>query len=89
MEYNIKKDNSGMIGTLCAIISIVLIVCSAFFGIVPFVLGIVVLGVTAVFIYKSYTSDNGYFLPLSLLLAIVALAGAGIVSVFSIVKLGQ
>lgn len=82
MEYNIKKDNSGMIGTLCAIISIALIVCSAFFGIVPFVLGIVVLGVTAVFIYKSYTSNGDCFLPL--LLAIVALAGAGIVSVFSI-----
>ena len=82
MKDNESKISNGGLGTLFAVIAIVCIVISAFVGIIAFAIGIVLIVLSAICLYKAYTTEDDCVFPM--IAIFIAILGAGVLSVFSI-----
>ena len=82
MKDNESKISNGGLGTLFAVLAIVCIVISAFVGIIAFAIGMVLIVLSAICLYKAYTTEDDCVFPM--IAIFVAILGAGVLSVFSI-----
>ena len=82
MNDNESKISNGGLGTIFAILAIVCIIVSAFVGIIAFAIGVVLIVLSAIFLYRAYTIEDDCVFPM--IAIIIALLGAGVLSVFSI-----
>lgn len=82
MNDNESKISNGGLGTLFAVLAIVCIVISAFVGIIAFAIGMVLIVLSAICLYKAYTTEDDCVFPI--IAIFIAILGAGVLSVFSI-----
>lgn len=82
MNDNESKISNGGLGTIFAILAIVCIIVSAFVGIIAFAIGVVLIVLSAICLYRAYTTEDDCVFPM--IAIIIALLGAGVLSVFSI-----
>lgn len=82
MNDNESKISNGGLGTIFAILAIVCIIVSAFVGIIAFAIGMALIVLSAICLYRAYTIEDDCVFPM--IAIIIALLGAGVLSVFSI-----
>lgn len=82
MNDSESKISNGGLGTIFAILAIVCIIVSAFVGIIAFAIGMVLIVLSAICLYRAYTTEDDCVFPM--IAIIIALLGAGVLSVFSI-----